>query len=72
MMDLITFNELSGIAGELHDAVAELHSIWNDEQYSYFSEHYAESLIRDLQDTKDRVDEYILRISNAQMKFEGL
>lgn len=72
MMDLITFNELSGIAGEFQGAVAELHSIWNDEQYSYFSEHYVESLIHEMEDMEDRVDEYILRISNAQMKFEGL
>ena len=69
---IITSNELSGIAQELEGTVAELPEIWNDKQYSYFCEKYAEPLVRDLKDMEDKVDEYVLRIFNYQTRLEGL
>ena len=69
---IINKEDLMGLRTELENSVAELQTIWNDKQYKYFCEKYADQLVYDLRNMEDNLDEYIYRIYNLQMKIESL
>ena len=69
---IINKEDLMGLRTELENSVAELQTIWDDKQYKYFCEKYADQLLYDLRNMEDNLDEYIYRIYNLQMKIESL
>ncbi len=69
---IINKNDLLGLHTELERSVAELQAIWDDKQYKYFCEKYADPLVRDLRNMDDKLDEYVHRIFNLQSRLENL
>lgn len=69
---IINKEVLIGLRAELESSVTDLQAIWDDKQYKYFCEKYADQLVYDLREMEDKLDEYIYRIFNLQNKLESL
>ena len=69
---IIRTGDLTGLYADFLKEIYKLESIWDDRQYQYFLNHYAEPLARDLKDMEDRINFYKERIYDKQMKLESL
>lgn len=72
MPHIIRTQDLYGLQADFMKEVYQLQAIWNDQQYQYFFNHYAEPLARDLKDMEDKVSYYLDHLRQKQLELESL